>query len=279
MKKAILIRFLVAVGAILFALQPLLASDPEAYQKITDQIYFYDAPGQTLESMLWSSPTKYEAATAELHKMITNAALAAVIADHASSQNVAKAIEDLQGKFTLSALYDGSNIPFADLREVAGFRTLFLAVSIMRGGMGIPKNLSLLQYYSDRSGTWKLVSEESGLYDGSIFSVANLEPRLADEARYLTWGKAIGDGHAVYKIRGYSFDGASVQTFYSRDNLWGGQVSVLGNHVSLVYQEKAEPFAPERFIREDLEAGVGGIREVSREYLNHDPRDVGQGKK
>ena len=39
----------------------------------------------------------------------------------------------------------------------------------------------------------------------------------------------------------------------------------------LVYQEKSEPFAPERFIREDLEAGAAGIREVSREYLDYAP--------
>jgi hypothetical protein len=146
--------------------------------------------------------------------------------------------------------------------------------------MGIPKNLSLLQYYSDQSGTWKLVSEESGLYDGSVFSVASLEPSLPDEARYLSWGMVIGSTRAARKIRGLAFDGASVRTFYSRDDLWGGQISVRGNHVSVIYQEKPDsPLTPERFIREDLEAGVGGIREVSREYLNHDPRDVGQGKK
>jgi len=66
--------------------------------------------------------------------------------------------------------------PWPICARVAGFRTLFLAVSIMRGGMGIPNNLSLLQYYSDKGGSWKLVSEESGLYDGSVFSLATLEP-------------------------------------------------------------------------------------------------------
>jgi len=116
-KKAIVRSFLVAAGAVLFALQPLSASDAEAYQKITDRIYFHDAPGQTLESMLWSSPAKYDAATEELRRMITDTALAAVAADRASSKSVAKAIRDLQGKFTLNACDDGSNIPLADLRE------------------------------------------------------------------------------------------------------------------------------------------------------------------
>jgi len=51
----------------------------------------------------------------------------------------------------------------------------------------------------------------------------------------------IGSTRAARKIRGYAFDGASVRTFYSRDNLWGGQVSVRGNHVTSCIRRSPNP--------------------------------------
>ncbi len=203
----------------MLALPSSAASDADKYCEVTDPIFFYGGPAQTAANMLWSTPSKYEAATNELHELMTKSTLSAVASDRPSSETIQKTIEGLQGRLRLNAFNESFDVPFADLRDVAKFKTLFLAVSIMRGGMDIPQNVSWLQYYSRRAAPTM----------DPIFSVANLKTAAASEARYLTWGRTIGDGYAVCKVRGYVFDGESVRTFYLRDDLWGGVISVDGN--------------------------------------------------
>jgi hypothetical protein len=244
------------------------ATDVDVYKALTDKVYYYGDPGQSEKTMLWSDSSKMAIALTELHNLLTKTSLHAVNERGATSESVTKALDELQGRFALHA-YNGSNIPFADLRELRGFHILTVAFSIMSGGYGIPNNVSFVQFYSNAEGTWSLVAEQPKDFNGCAFSAKPI-PGLPDEALYLVWGMTIGDTGTRNKIRAYSFDGQEVRTTYKRDGLVRGIISVNGTGISVEYEEKKRVddwISVPRRVRETLESGPGGIREIAREYL------------
>ncbi len=116
-------------------------------------------------------------------------------------------------------------------------KTMTAAFPVLSGGAGIPDVAAHIQFYSNLGGRWNLVAETGEDFEGCNFKVAPLRSPVGGQAWFLAWGRVVGDTRARLKVRLYSFDGFSVRTVWSRDELRGGGVKIEDDgSVTLTYE-------------------------------------------
>jgi hypothetical protein len=193
------------------------------YANLTDQIFFHYTPEQE-KSFKFPSIGTTERISGQLHEMVNSAIQSALISPNPSSGSVQQAIRDLQGQFALNVPYGSapflSNVPFADLSFLRGTPVCFTAFAVLRGGGGIPEILAYLQFYTNVGGVWKLQSELGSDFNGTIFSVFRVDSGMPGQVRYVVSGQTVGDPDGAGRVSVYSFDGATVRTIWSKDELF-----------------------------------------------------------
>lgn len=208
----------------------------EAYGTIHRQVFF-DGERKLPPNFVFPTVEERAAARKELRNLVTRTIQSSLATGSATDQSIVEAVVDLQQDRWWERRPDEPSLPFAHFVVLGGMKTMTAAFPVLSGGAGIPDVAAHIQFYSNLGGRWNLVAETGEDFEGCNFKVAPLRSPVGGQAWFLAWGRVVGDTRARLKVRLYSFDGFSVRTVWSRDELRGGGVKIEDDgSVTLTYE-------------------------------------------
>lgn len=206
-------------------------------------------------------PAREAAARAELHKII-EAEIAATLAEgNATELTVKASIQSLQGPFVLPA--ESSNVPFVELFDMNGARTLAVGYEVAYGANAIPQADPYLAFYRQSGGRW----QEKGAtldaqFTGASYFVSRVPVSSPGAALYLMRRKSFGQAGTRLLLRVASFDGAQAKILWSKDDLFSGEAAVGRDSLTLAYDK--EYHSPDR-VHETYRVAPDGVQLTSHQ--------------
>jgi len=217
-------------------------------------------PPSPRDSIRALSPALEESYVRELHDVLaTDISTALNSKEKPDAQQVKRAIDDLQGTFSLKFDNDLKHRPpFADYSETTGGPVVTVAFAILKDPVAIPRPEPFIQFYTRRGGVWELKAEAPRDLQNRWLEAATLPSPFGNEVWVLAWGKRYGDtGSRLYAYL-YAFDGNTVRTVWRREGLVGGQLDIAGKRVTLVYYDTYPSKEPP--VQEVLDITSDGLR-------------------
>jgi hypothetical protein len=153
-----------------------------------------------------------------------------------------------------------TNTPQVFLTTPGAVPLAVTSMLILRGGVGIPNTLALVQCFARVRGSWTLVSNgnEQG-FDTHTFYINELRSPIPNESWYLLSGRMIGAGG--FRMEVVACGAKQMRTIWKRDGILWGEIEVADQStVSLTYLKQEDPrtaeangdkLGPEMIIQDD----------------------------
>jgi hypothetical protein len=137
---------------------------------------------------------------------------------------------------------DITDTPQFFLTTLGPIRLAVSAMMIMRGGVGVPSTLALVQCFARTQGSWTLVSNgnEQGFDSHALYIHELRSPKLG-EAWYLLSGQALGDTGGRLRMEVVACGAKQMRTVWKRDGILWGEIEVADQStVSLTYEKQED---------------------------------------
>ena len=127
-------------------------------------------------------------------------------------------------------------------------------------------SLDIIEVAVPVSGAYQFAAAGGSEMENHALRLDLVPPTSSGAIRFLAHGQRLGANQSPVCVVLYQFEGKSLVSLWTRNDLWQGTVTARGNRITLTYQD-ADHFqkrTPPYFLREEYDLAPQGVKLASR---------------